>query len=172
MADNETERTVRNVPISVSAWHGRYRMFGAALAISFIAIGFGAAGLLAPPRAAQPVPRRSEPSIFMPTPQQLSALTIEPVTLMVFWRGSLSEQPVELDAGDGFLAPAVPESAIVDDGEAPRVWVTTAGGGLVLREIQTGRIDGDMVEVRQGLRAGERIVVRGTLFLDGAINHR
>lgn len=108
----------------------------------------------------------------MPTPQQLNALTIEPVRLMAFRHGTENEETVELDGGDDFLAPAVPESAIVDDGEAPRVWVMTARGGLALREIRTGRTDGDMVEVTHGVSAGERVVVRGTLFLDSAVNHR
>ena len=169
MADNETGRTARTV--LNSALRGRYRVFGAALAISVFMFGFGANGLLAPYPTAQPVPRRSEPSIFMPSAQQLTALTIEPVRLMVFRHAIENEDTIE-DGGDDFLAPAVPESAIVDDGDAPRIWVATARGGLVLREIHTGRIDGDMVEVTQGLSAGERVVVRGTLVLDGAVNHR
>ena len=65
-------------------------------------------------------------------------------------------------------APAVPESAIVREGEAAHVWVVGAGNGLALRPIRTGRTREGMVEVLDGLKAGERVITRGSLFIDRA----
>jgi cobalt-zinc-cadmium efflux system membrane fusion protein len=39
---------------------------------------------------------------------------------------------------------------------------------LELREIRTGLTNGDQVEVRANLRAGEKVVTRGSLFIDRA----
>jgi cobalt-zinc-cadmium efflux system membrane fusion protein len=39
---------------------------------------------------------------------------------------------------------------------------------IELREIETGLTNGDLVEVRTNLRAGEKIVTRGSLFIDRA----
>jgi cobalt-zinc-cadmium efflux system membrane fusion protein len=65
-------------------------------------------------------------------------------------------------------APAVPPAAIVREGDQAHVWVVGANGVLQLRAIQTGRSNGATTEVRQGLVAGERIVVSGSLFIDTA----
>ena len=70
--------------------------------------------------------------------------------------------------GSGIAAAAVPKSAIVYEGETARVWVLASSGALAPRQIQTGRTDGDMVEVVGGLTAGEKIVVSGGLFIDRA----
>jgi membrane fusion protein, heavy metal efflux system len=63
---------------------------------------------------------------------------------------------------------AVPEEAVVREGDAARVWVVQANNDLALRLIRTGRINNGMVEVLDGLKAGERIVTRGSLFIDRA----
>jgi cobalt-zinc-cadmium efflux system membrane fusion protein len=65
-------------------------------------------------------------------------------------------------------APAVPESAVVYEGEAAHVWVLSQGGELAYRSIKPGRNNDGMVEVLDGLRAGERIVTKGALFIDQA----
>jgi len=39
---------------------------------------------------------------------------------------------------------------------------------IELREIETGLTNGDLVEVRTNLKAGETIVTRGSLFIDRA----
>ncbi|MEA3151016.1 MAG: rane fusion protein heavy metal efflux system [Gammaproteobacteria bacterium] len=69
------------------------------------------------------------------------------------------------DASD---APAVPESAIVYDGDAAHVWVLAEDGLLAYRSIRVGRINGGLVEILDGLKAGERIVTKGGLFIDQA----
>lgn len=70
--------------------------------------------------------------------------------------------------GDDALAVGVPQSAIVYEGEAARVWVSRSDGSIELREIKTGRANGNMVEVVAGLMAGEKIVTSGALFIDRA----
>jgi cobalt-zinc-cadmium efflux system membrane fusion protein len=66
------------------------------------------------------------------------------------------------------LAPAVPEEAVVREGEQARVWTVGQGDALELREIRTGRIHEGRVEVLAGLSRGERVVTRGSLFIDRA----
>ncbi|MBV8854800.1 MAG: efflux RND transporter periplasmic adaptor subunit, partial [Sinobacteraceae bacterium] len=63
---------------------------------------------------------------------------------------------------------AVPEEAVVREGDSARVWVIEQNRELSLRQIRIGRISNGMVEVLDGLRAGERIVTRGSLFIDRA----
>ena len=63
---------------------------------------------------------------------------------------------------------AVPEEAVVREGEAARVWVLQANHELALRQIQVGRIHNGMVEVLEGLEPGEQVVTRGSLFIDRA----
>ena len=70
--------------------------------------------------------------------------------------------------GQASSAPAVPQGAIVYEGEQARVWVAGAGDTLALREIRTGRISDGMVEVPAGLSAGEKVVTSGTVFIDRA----
>ena len=65
-------------------------------------------------------------------------------------------------------APAIPPAAIVREGDQAHVWVVRADGVLQERAIQTGRSNGAATEVRQGLAAGERIVISGSLFIDTA----
>ena len=65
-------------------------------------------------------------------------------------------------------APAVPEVAIVREGDRAHVWVLRPDSVLQERAIQTGRASGELTEVRQGLAAGERIVTNGSLFIDSA----
>jgi membrane fusion protein, heavy metal efflux system len=68
--------------------------------------------------------------------------------------------------GDVAESPAVPESAVVYEGDAAHVWVAAADGLLAYRAIRTGRNDDGLVEVVEGLKPGERIVTRGGLFID------
>jgi cobalt-zinc-cadmium efflux system membrane fusion protein len=63
---------------------------------------------------------------------------------------------------------AVPEEAVVREGDSARVWVVQSNNDLALRQIHTGRISKGMVEVLDGLKPGERVVTRGSLFIDRA----
>ncbi len=64
-------------------------------------------------------------------------------------------------------APAVPDSAVIYEGDTARLWVANpADKTIQLRQIKVGRVVGDQVEVVDGLAAGERVVTKGALFID------
>jgi cobalt-zinc-cadmium efflux system membrane fusion protein len=67
------------------------------------------------------------------------------------------------DASD---SPAVPEAAVVYEGDAAHVWVEAGDGLLSLRTIRTGRSNDGLIEVLEGLKPGERVVTKGGLFID------
>src|ERR1700722_20380106 len=62
----------------------------------------------------------------------------------------------------------VPKQALIYEGEHVRLWVARDDKSIELREIQTGLTNGDLVEVRTNLRAGEKVVTKGSLFIDRA----
>jgi membrane fusion protein, heavy metal efflux system len=70
--------------------------------------------------------------------------------------------------GDDSTAPAVPEAAVVYEGETARVWVARDDKSLALRQIRVGRVSDGKVEALAGLEPGERIVTSGSLFIDRA----
>ena len=70
-------------------------------------------------------------------------------------------------SGDA-MAPGVPEMAVVYEGDSAHVWVVRDDGKIVYRAIRTGRALDGLVEVVDGLKAGEKIVTSGTLFIDRA----
>lgn len=70
--------------------------------------------------------------------------------------------------GDDVTAPAVPQSAIVYEGDAARLWVVNEDGSIAARQIKVGHTQNGAVEVEKGLQPGEKIVVSGTLFIDRA----
>ena len=65
---------------------------------------------------------------------------------------------------------AIPQSAVIDDG-ARKVALIDRGEGLfAVRNMTLGRRGGDYVEVREGLKEGERLVVAGTFLMDSESN--
>jgi cobalt-zinc-cadmium efflux system membrane fusion protein len=62
----------------------------------------------------------------------------------------------------------VPKQALIYEGDHVRLWVAHDDKSIELREIQTGLTNGDLVEVRANLKAGEKIITRGSLFIDRA----
>jgi membrane fusion protein, heavy metal efflux system len=65
-------------------------------------------------------------------------------------------------------APAVPKQALIYEGDQVRVWVAHNDKSIELRQIKTGLVNGDFVEVLHNLKPGERIVTKGSLFIDRA----
>ena len=59
------------------------------------------------------------------------------------------------------VAPAVPESAIVDDGGRPVVFLQLTGEAFQRRPVQLGIREGGYVQVLDGVFPGERVVTRG-----------
>ena len=75
---------------------------------------------------------------------------------------------VTIYASADHMSVGVPKQALIYEGERVRLWVANEDKSLELREIQTGLTNGDQVEVRANLRAGEKVVTRGSLFIDRA----
>jgi cobalt-zinc-cadmium efflux system membrane fusion protein len=75
---------------------------------------------------------------------------------------------VTIYAGGDHPSVAVPKQALIYEGDRVRLWVVHDDKSIELRKITTGLINGDLVEVRANLRAGEKIVTRGSLFIDRA----
>jgi multidrug efflux pump subunit AcrA (membrane-fusion protein) len=69
-----------------------------------------------------------------------------------------------LTAASG-AAPVVPQSAIVDDGGRPIVFVQAAGESFVRKPVRLGIREGGSVQVLEGLSAGERVVTRGAYLI-------
>ena len=65
-------------------------------------------------------------------------------------------------------APAIPASAIVYEGARARIWVEQPDGTIVSRNVTLGLSGGGLVQVVNGLSLGERVVTRGSLFIDRA----
>lgn len=67
-------------------------------------------------------------------------------------------------------APAVPQQAVIYEGEQARVWVMRSDRSVALRPVRLGRERDGRLEVLSGLNVGERVVTRGALFIDRAAN--
>lgn len=70
-------------------------------------------------------------------------------------------------AGDR-AAPAVPKQALIYEGDQVRIWVAREDKSVELRQIKIGLINGNHAEVTSNLKPGEKIVVKGSLFIDRA----
>lgn len=64
------------------------------------------------------------------------------------------------------LSHAVPRAAVVLEGHKASVWVLKPGNVVESRRVRTGIIDGGNIEVLEGLALGERVISRGSLFID------
>ncbi len=75
---------------------------------------------------------------------------------------------VTIITGDDELSPAVPRDAIIYDGNAAHVWVAHDDQSIEQRSVKTGLSDGNDVQVIGGLNVGEKVVTKGSLFVDRA----
>jgi len=74
------------------------------------------------------------------------------------------------EAGDP--AVTVPRSALIRSGSGDRVVVALGEGRFAPRRVVAGPESGDRVVIRQGLAAGESVVVAGQFLLDSEANLR
>lgn len=59
----------------------------------------------------------------------------------------------------------LPTDAVIRDGKGTHVWVETAKGKFAPRKVKTGMETPDMVEITEGLKTGEQVVVTGAYLL-------
>lgn len=75
---------------------------------------------------------------------------------------------VTIYSGTGRPAVAVPRRALIYEADQVRVWVVNDDKSIELRPIKVGLTSRDFVEVKDGLARDEKIVTRGSLFIDRA----
>ncbi|MDI3490566.1 MAG: rane fusion protein copper/silver efflux system [Thauera sp.] len=73
---------------------------------------------------------------------------------------------VELETGGVAPTLVVPASAVIDDGERQVVLMALDEGRFQPRPVRLGARGGDFVEVREGVQAGERVVVSANFLID------
>ena len=74
---------------------------------------------------------------------------------------------VKILTGEGDNAVAVARDALIYEGDATRVWaVRDDDKAIELRRIRVGLTNGKMVEVREGLAPKDRVITKGSLFID------
>lgn len=64
------------------------------------------------------------------------------------------------------VSPSVPRAAVIFEGDKAGVWVISDDNSVVNRRIIPGILNGNNLEVLDGLKAGDRVVVKGALFVD------
>ena len=105
------------------------------------------------------------------------ATALDPVTRRLLVRASVDNSAgvlkpemfasVKILTGEGEAAIAVPRDAIIHEGERARVWVVRDHDTAIeLRQIKVGLTNGTMVEVLDGLAPADRVITRGSLFID------
>jgi cobalt-zinc-cadmium efflux system membrane fusion protein len=67
---------------------------------------------------------------------------------------------------EGRPMPGIPLEAIIYEGSSARVWVVREDRSLELRQIRLGLSDGRLIQVLDGLQSGEKVITRGSLFID------
>jgi cobalt-zinc-cadmium efflux system membrane fusion protein len=55
---------------------------------------------------------------------------------------------------------------VIYEGSNARVWVVGDDQSVELRQVKLGQTDGRLIQVLDGLNVGEKIVTRGSLFID------
>jgi membrane fusion protein, heavy metal efflux system len=73
-----------------------------------------------------------------------------------------------ITTGKDAAMPAVPQSAIVYEGDTARVWLAHDEGTIESRTVRVGRVEDGMVEILDGVSAADKIVTSGALFIDRA----
>jgi cobalt-zinc-cadmium efflux system membrane fusion protein len=120
-------------------------------------------------------------STVEPTPGRVEyvASLVDPTTRAIDVRVVL-ENPGGLLKKDQYVRVAIhspresrgvllPTSAVLrDEDNLPFVYVEGTGGSFLRRRIELGSREGDRLEVRSGMRAGDRVVVEGALFMQFA----
>jgi membrane fusion protein, heavy metal efflux system len=106
------------------------------------------------------------------------AAAIDPATRRLLARATIDNKDGQLKpemfanvtiySGGDHPAVGVPKQALIYEGDQVRLWVAHDDKSIELRQIKTGLINGDLVEVQGDLKPGEQIVTKGSLFIDRA----
>lgn len=105
--------------------------------------------------------------------------TVDPATRSVRARIGVANADGALRPGAyaiaSLTAPArraltVPTSAVIHTGERSLVFVDMGNGRLMAHDVETGRREGDLVEVLTGVEAGQRVVTSAQYLLESESN--
>ncbi len=106
------------------------------------------------------------------------ATAIDPATRRLLVRATIDNASGELKpemftnvtifSGGERPAVAVPKTALIYEASQTRVWVALEDKSIELRPIRTGLSNGEYVEVTANLKRGERVVTKGSIFIDRA----
>ena len=106
------------------------------------------------------------------------AAAIDPATRRLLVRATIDNKDgvfkpemfanVTIYSGGDHASVGVPKQALIYEGERVRLWVARDDKSIELRNVETGLTNGNLVEVRTNLKAGEKVVTRGSLFIDRA----
>ncbi len=106
------------------------------------------------------------------------ATSLDPVTRRLMVRATVNNAErllkpemfatVNILTGEGDSAIAVPRTAVIYEGDSARIWIARSDKGIELRKIKVGLTSGPMIQVTEGLRPDERVITKGSLFIDRA----
>jgi multidrug efflux pump subunit AcrA (membrane-fusion protein) len=113
-------------------------------------------------RVMKGVVRAISPSVNMQTRYGYALVALADSSGII--AGAFARGKFDISAG-GRKLQSLPQSAVMRRGTAPYVLVVGADGRVKERQVQTGQRDGDRIEIRQGLKTGERVVLSGGAFL-------
>lgn len=104
------------------------------------------------------------------------ATSIDPVTRRLLVRATLDNAEgllrpemfanVTILTGSSDSGVGVPRGAVIYEGSSARIWVARDDRSLELRPVELGLVNGNSIQVVKGLKAGEKVVTRGSLFID------
>ncbi len=80
--------------------------------------------------------------------------------------GMFARAVISLPAADSIVLPA--EAVLIEDGKTTLVYVKKSEGVFVARPVQVGPSLGGKLQILAGLVAGDEVVTKGALLLDGA----
>jgi cobalt-zinc-cadmium efflux system membrane fusion protein len=107
------------------------------------------------------------------------AAAIDPTTRRLLVRATIDNKDglfkpemfanVTIYADGDHMSVGVPKQALIYEGERVRLWVAhDQDKTLELRQVTTGLTNGDLVEIKTNLKPGEKVVTKGSLFIDRA----
>jgi RND family efflux transporter MFP subunit len=118
--------------------------------------------------------RDGNPPVPLGKPLSIGA-TVDPSSRSMEVRFTLDNRNARLQVGrsvdlrlfldEGESGPAIPESAVVDDGGRPVVFVQTGGESFDRRPVRLGSREQGFVHVLEGVEAGERVVHKGAYLI-------
>ena len=106
------------------------------------------------------------------------ATAIDPATRRLLVRATIDNKDgllkpemfanVTIYSPSDHAAVGVPKTALIYEADQVRVWVAHEDKTIELRQIKPGLTNGELVEVIGNLKPGEKIVTKGSLFIDRA----